>query len=198
MAEVLRVSKDSFSIVLSEDGAATGIPGKIALYNFYQNSLLPNLNIELPGAALYLMAEDDARLDRRPMIGSHRSSFQILMHHIIRFSRPIVLLGFQNNPTTIAFRHRKPDFGMHFWSLQASFAVTMSKLMTEHVPTHFDLATLHNLEPLVGYSSYSIAGFISHHSDCADEGDSTLIGGARPAMNLEVHWDDYKELAHIP
>ena len=70
--------------------------------------------------------------------------------------------------------------------------------MTEHVPTHFDLATLHNLETLVGYTSYSIAGFISHTSDCADEGDPTLIEGTRQAMNIELHWDDYKELVLIP
>jgi hypothetical protein len=198
MAETLRVSRESFSIVLSEDGSLTGTPGKVALYKFYQNALLPNLKTELPGATLYLIAEDDARLDRRLAIGSHRSSFQVLMHQIINFSRPIVLLGYQNNPVTLAFRHRKPDFGMHLWAVQASFTDTMAKLMTEHVPSHFDLATLRNMEVLVGYSSYSIAGFIGHHSDCADARDSSLVGGIRPAMNVDLHWDDYKELVLIP
>ena len=70
--------------------------------------------------------------------------------------------------------------------------------MSEHIPTHVDLATLQNMEALVGYSSYSIAGFVSHQSDCADEGDPSLIGGARPAMQVDLHWDDYKELVLIP
>ena len=43
MAEVSRVSKESLSIVLSEDGAVTGNPGKIALLQ-----LLPKLPAAKP------------------------------------------------------------------------------------------------------------------------------------------------------
>ena len=75
MAQVMRIPSDFISIVLSEDGKSTGTPGKVALYNFYQKVLLPNINSDLPGAELYLIAEDDARLDKGLSLGHHRAPF---------------------------------------------------------------------------------------------------------------------------
>ena len=197
MANTLQIAAAAFTVVLSIDGQEQGLSGKEALYLFYQELLLLQIRLALPNATHFMFAEDDVRVDGGLWSGGPSSNFQRLLHKVNRFTRPIVVLGFRRRAITIEFGHRKPDFGLHLWVLKAEFAQQLSALLTEHVPTHVDTVMYRALGHLVGYTSYSVAGYTRHTSDCADANDPEILQGERPEQLISLHRDDYKELSMI-
>jgi hypothetical protein len=198
MAEVLQFRVEHISIVYSIDGKQHDLPGKEALFHFYQAILLPQVRAWLPGAGLYTFTEDDVRLDLNLSKGWPHTHFQNLVHKINGFNRPITVLGYQRRDLTVEYNHRKPDYGLFMWTVRSEFLGTLADLLKEQIPDHIDMTLYGQHGTLLGYSSYSIAGYVAHVSDCADPQDPNVVEGIRPEYIIRMHKDDYKELVIVP
>ena len=62
---------------------------------------------------------------------------------------------------------------------------------------HLDIFLLRPHHCLIGYSNYCIAGYVEHFSDCADPYDNAIKNGIRPALEVQLSKDDYKEMALV-
>jgi hypothetical protein len=187
------IPESAVYIADSLDGRQHGLPGKIALFEFYQAIFLPQVAECFHTTDLVMILEDDARIDEGLWKGGPYSHLQRLVHHIMHHPRPIAVLGYQNNDITKQFNHIKPDFGLHFWTIKQKACGLVAQLLAEIVPQHFDSALYNHLGNLVCYSRYCLAGFIQHDSDCADPNDPNTPGGLRAAREVKLHRDDYKE-----
>ena len=199
-ASVLYMDTQKFAIAQSIDGSQYDIPGKFALFMFYRDQLLQQLPKMYPLATHFLFLEDDVRLDASLgtyLQGTGTSHFTRIIHLAAEFVRPIILMGFNRKPITVQYQHRKPDFGMHLWFTSAMMLPVIGRLLHAWHMEHTDMYLLKRYPNLIGYTRYSIAGFISHVSDCADPHDKALKDGVRDGMEVNLSKDDYKEMALI-
>ena len=105
------------------------------------------------------------------------------------------MLGFCVSDQGKRFGQRRPTNGSHLWSIRSSFVQEFTRLMGEFAPMHFDLALIDKFHCFVCHTTFPVAGYISHVTDCADPGDPAVDElGVRSQFTPRLSFHNLREL----
>ena len=142
--------------------------GRIGLWEGIRQVVLRDIRLHHPLAELIVIAEDDMRIGIEV---TRNGRWKTLLHSVLRHPRPICMLGFCVSEHCRKFGQRRPTNGSHLWSIRSSFVLEFTRLMGEISPMHFDLALIEKFYLFICHTTFPVAGFTSHVTDCADPGD---------------------------
>ena len=165
----LELGSGDIGIYPGIDYLAAGLSaGRIGLWEGIRQVVLRDILYNHPSAELIVIAEDDMRINVEI---TRKGKWKTLLHSVLRHPRPICMLGFCVSAQCQSFGQRRPTNGSHLWTIRSSFVTDFTRLMGEVSPMHFDLALIEKFNHFICHTTFPVAGYTSHVTDCADPGD---------------------------
>ena len=168
LEQALELERGDVGIFPGVDFLSAGLSaGRVGLWEGIRQVVLRDIRSHHPSAELIVIAEDDMRICTEV---TRNGIWKSLLHSILRHPRPICMLGFCVSEPGKRFGQRRPTNGSHLWSIRASFVLEFTNLMGEFAPMHFDLALIDKFQCFVCHTTFPVAGYISHVTDCRPRG----------------------------